>query len=182
MNPVRPEHLFLKSTLEWLLQARNPDGDMDVATGRRKLTYSRRFLWTAAVVAVVANAAFGLTMLLTRDDRPAQAWSFGIFGLLWLAAMIGAWDALWTQMSVSEDGIHLERRHRKPVLIPWPAISRVRYSRLGSWFTFNAPGYPAVRISAYRNGLHTLAVVADRRLREPARARASSLLGRMNDR
>ena len=163
--------------LEWLLRVREPEAEPDLATGRRSLTYSRRFLWTACVVSIVADGAFGLTMVLMWEDPPALAWGIGIFGLLWLAAMVAAWDAFWTKVSVSSEGIFLERG--RGVLIPWDKISRVRYSRLGSWFSFRAPGYPTVRVSIYRNGLQSLARLARQGMAPAAAANASDLLQEM---
>lgn len=165
--------------LESLLRVREPEVQPDVATGRRRLTYSRRFLWTACLVSVVANGAFGLTMVLTREDPPARVWGIGIFGLLWVAAMIAAWDAFWTKVSVSEAGIYLERGRAACVFIPWSAVEGVRYSRLGSWFAFRAPGYPTVRVSVYRNGLLSLAECARRGLSAGTATEATVLLREM---
>lgn len=173
VSPVRFEHALIRSMLEWLLRVRDPEAESDVATGRLKLTYSRRFLWTTVLVALVANIAFATTLLVTMDDPPALAWGVGVFGMFWVAAMVAAWDALWTKVSVSEEGIHVDRRHGKPVFVPWHSIRRVRYSRLGSWWTFQAPGFPAVRVSAYRNGLRSFATIAERRMPDEPRNRAS---------
>ena len=164
--------------LEGLLRVRVPEGDLDAASGRRRLTYSRRFLWTACLVSVVANGAFTLTTVLMKGDTPALVWGIGLFGLLWVAAMAAAWDAFVTKVSISDEGIHLQRG-RSVVCIPWSGIATVRYSRLGSCFSFKAPGYPTVRVSIYRNGLGALSDCVKRKLPREGAAEAAELLREM---
>ena len=162
MTHLGARQIFVKQVLDWLLARREAEVPSDPATGRRSLTYSRRFLWTTCLVWVVANAAFSATIVLMKEDPPALVWGAGLFGLLWVAALAAAWDAFVTKLSVTEEGIWLQRGRAQRAFVPWKAVSNVRYSRLGSWFSFRAPGYPTVRVSLYRNGLGTLARCAER--------------------
>jgi len=166
------QRLPMTSLLGWLLSQRDPEAELDMATGTRRLTYSRRFQVTTIVVLVVASGAFGFITGLMRDDLNALAGALAIFGLMWLAAMVGAWDAFLTKVSFSSEGIFLDRGARAQSFIPWSAVTRVRYSRLGSWFAFRAPGFRTVRVSIYRNGLKSLAEVASLQL---AHAKAGNI-------
>src|SRR5262245_64855551 len=103
------EHFLLRHMLEWLLRVRDPEGNIDIKTGLRQLTYSRRFLWTACLVWVVANGAFSITTVLMKDDAGALVWGIGLFGLLWVTALVAAWDAFVTRVAFSDEGIHLQR-------------------------------------------------------------------------
>src|SRR5439155_13046311 len=118
------------------------------------------------IVVILANGSLGFMLALMRDDLAALVPLLGIFGLMWLAAMIGAWDAFLTKITFSSEGIFLERASGSRAFVPWSAVYRVRYSRLGSWFSFQAPGLPTVRVSIYRSGLLTFAECARHGLAE----------------
>lgn len=171
MSHLPIEHLLIKDILEWLLRDRDPIAPLDPATGQRLLPYRRRFVLTTTVVVIVANAALGFVLALSYRDLSMLLPSLGIFGMMWIAAMLGAWEVFMTRVWFGSEGITLERATGSRALIPWSAIRGIRYSRLGSWFVFSAPGFPTVRVSIYRSGLRTFAIAADRGL-------ASGPLGR----
>jgi hypothetical protein len=80
-----------------------------------------------------------------------------------VAAMLGAWEVFLTgSRSAARD--HTRAGHGEARAHPWSAVRGVQYSRLGSWFIFQAPGFPTVRVSIYRSGLRTFAIAADRGL------------------
>ena len=164
MSHLGVEYLPIKDILVWLLRDRDPVAPLDPATGRRKLPYRPRFILTTTVVVVIANALLGLVVALAYDDASVLLPALGICGLMWITAMLGAWDVFLTKVWFGSDGITLERASGSKALIPWSAVHGVRYSRLGSWFAFRAPGFPTVRVSIYRSGLRTFAVAADRGL------------------
>ena len=164
MSHLRLEHLLIKDLLEWLLRDRDPVAPLDPATGQRQLLYRRRFVVTTTVVVFIANAALGFMLALSYRDLSMLLPSLGIFGLMWVAAMLGAWEVFLTRVWFGSEGITLERASGARALIPWSAVRGVQYSRLGSWFIFQAPGFPTVRVSIYRSGLRTFAVAADRGL------------------
>src|SRR5437867_5582778 len=176
MSHISVEHLPIQDILKWLLREREPVAELDSATGERRLTYSRKFLWTTTIVVILANGAFGFMLALMRDDVAALIPSLGIFGLMWLAAMIGAWDAFLTKISFTSEGIFLERASGSRAFVPWSAVYKVRYSRLGSWFSFRAPGLPTVRVSIYRSGLLTFAESARRGMAENPAGQVPSAL------
>jgi len=171
VSHLNVEHLLIRDILRWLLRDRDPIAPLDPATGRRELVYRRRFAVTTSVVVVLANAALGFMLALSLADLSMLLPVLGIFGMMWAAAMLGAWEVFLTRVSFSSEGITLERATGKRALIPWSAVRGVQYSRLGSWFIFQAPGFPTVRVSIYRSGLRTFAIAADRGL-------ASGPLGR----
>jgi hypothetical protein len=164
VSHLRFEHLLIKDLLEWLLRDRDPIAPLDPATGQRHLPYRRRFVVTTTVVVVIANAALGFALALSFQDLSMLLPSLGIFGLMWTAAMFGAWEVFLTRVSFGSEGITLERAGGSRALIPWGAVRGIRYSRLGSWFIIEAPGFPTVRVSIYRSGLRTFAIAADRGL------------------
>jgi len=164
VSHLRLEHLLIKDLLKWLLRDRDPVAPLDPATGQRQLLYRRRFVVTTTVVVVIANAALGFTLALSYRDLSMLLPSLGIFGLMWVAAMLGAWEVFLTRVWFGSEGITLERASGARALIPWSAVRGIQYSRLGSWFIFQAPGFPTVRVSIYRSGLRTFAVAADRGL------------------
>lgn len=164
MSHLRIEHLPIKDILQWLLRDRDPVAPLDASTGQRQLPYRPRFIITTTVVVVIANAALGLALAAFYRDLSVLLPSLGIFGLMWLAAMLGAWDVFMTRVWFGSEGITLERASGSRALVPWSAVRGVRYSRLGSWFVFRAPGFPTVRVSIYRSGLRSFAIAADRGL------------------
>lgn len=164
MSHLPIEHLLIKDILEWLLRDRDPIAPLDPATGQRQLLYRRRFVLTTTVVVIVSNAALGFVLAISYRDLSMLLPSLGIFGMMWIAAMLGAWEVFMTRVWFGSEGITLERATGSRALIPWSAIRGIRYSRLGSWFVISAPGFPTVRVSIYRSGLRTFAVAADRGL------------------
>ena len=164
MSHLHVEHLLIKDILEWLLRDRDPIAPLDPVTGLRQLFYRRRFVVTASVAVIVSNAALGFMLALSFRDYSMLLPSLGIFGMMWLTAMLGAWEVFLTRVSFGSEGITLERATGKRAVIPWSAVRGIRYSRLGSWFVFHAPGHPTVRVSIYRSGLRTFAIAADRGL------------------
>src|SRR4029453_2784955 len=98
-------------------------------TGQRHLPYRRRFLVTTTVVVIVANAALGFSLALSYHDVSMLLPSLGIFGFMWIVAMLGAWDVFMTRVWFGSEGITLERASGSRALIPWSAVRAVRYSR-----------------------------------------------------
>ena len=96
MSHLGVEHMPVRGILMWLLRERQPVAELDSETGERRLTYNRKFLWTATIVVILANGAFGFMLALRVPRHPVGWLLLGAGALFQLSFAAGAygWAAL----------------------------------------------------------------------------------------
>ena len=164
MAHLDPSHLGTQVLLEWLLRCRSVDVPSS-HDGSIELTFPWQYRLTAAVSVFLSTGFLLVGIILFRGDLARQAVLGGLFSLLWLATLWGAWDALCVQLRASAEGVAVSSLGRTKRVLAWSGIESVRYATFGNWYTFRGSDGPTIRISIYRNGLHSFARLA----REPIR-------------
>ncbi len=160
--------------LQWLFNGRRLHADADTASGRYVLSYSRRYRWTLAAFTVLCIGFLALGGMSGEESGQLLAVYFALFIPICGLFFYAAYDAFVLRIAFDELGVYAEAAQTQ--FVPWSAIREVRYVRWLDWFVVTSDDGVKLRLSAYRDGLHTFAQFANRGMHASVAGEAGRLL------
>ena len=161
--------------ISWLLSKRVPAARVDVLSGRFVLDYPLRYIATVVAFFIAACGFVVLGLVAWWEDWNKLLFAFMIIGPIWLYFGLAIYDALCVQLSFSPQALVKTTPLGGQVWVPWQGVTKVSYSTLTDLFTFSSSA-GAVRVTIFRNGLGTLAEVAEEALKSTPLGKAPHLL------
>lgn len=165
-----------RALLRWLLARRETVAPLDPATDRAELGYGKPFCVVAVLLTVLSTALMSLGLVGGQGDPKAMTIFMLIFGTMWAASIWALHETFFVSIQVSRDGLFRRIRNGRELHIPWISVTSVTYSEAMNWLVFRAKGRGVIRVSIFRNGLTTLASLAEEHLSGEAARPAAALL------
>ena len=160
--------------LRWLFDGRRLHADSDNNHGRYVLSYSRRYRWTLLAFTAMCVGLLVLGAFSGEESRQLLAVYYALFIPICGLFFYAAYDAFVLGISFDEQGVFIEGAQTR--FVPWTAVTGVRYVRWLDWFVVECEGGVKIRLSAYRDGLHTFAQLASRGMQAHVAGKAGPLL------
>jgi hypothetical protein len=143
-----------KALTDWLYRSRTNTVHRDDSTLWVRLTYSKAYRLTSAVI-FAAIAAMFIGLVTTLPPGNGLWFAGALAGVFLCGATAALLDALFFPVYVGPEGLRRDFPANQGVLIRWPELTAVRYSTGNSYFVFCSTS-STIRITAYRDGLANL--------------------------
>lgn len=133
-------------------------------TGTVHLRHGRVFRRMVAFYVTLTTTLLALGCTALWPDRTGFALVAFVFGAMWLASLGLAFEVFGVELSADEDGVTRRNLLGRERRLAWKEVAGVRHSEAFHRLSFRAPGQRPLRVSLYRDGLGTLASLAEERL------------------
>src|SRR5262245_10904751 len=126
MADLGATELISSSLINWLKRSRKSTVPRTPTDGTHILSYGRVYQATLVLMFGLATALLALMVIGFWGDPARQLIVGWLFGLLWLAMLVGIWDCFIVTIKVSDRGLEVLTPMRETRSVSWGEIASIQ--------------------------------------------------------